>query len=62
MTRTQTYAAATPTGPQEDLSPFMDRLTGESMLDDWEVTVVMLVQIDPPPYNPTPPAQQAAAQ
>jgi type IV pilus assembly protein PilM len=43
--------------PTEDMSPFMDRATGESMLDDWEVTIVALVQIDPPP--PAPPAAPA---
>jgi hypothetical protein len=52
-------AAAQP-GTPEDTMAFQDRATGESVLDDWEATVVALVQIDPPP--PAPPAQQANAQ
>jgi hypothetical protein len=55
-------APATPVNPEDTLA-FQDRATGESVLDDWEITVVALVQIDPPPpAPPAAPAQQANAQ
>src|SRR5262249_1103671 len=58
-------AAAAPaaTGAPEDTMAFQDRATGESVLDDWEITVVALVQVDPPPPAlPAQPGQQANAQ
>jgi hypothetical protein len=50
-------AAAAAPGQPDDSAPFADRATGEDMRDDWEVTVVALVQLDPPP--PAPPAAPA---
>ena len=44
-------AAAVPGGP-DDTAPFADRITGESTLDDWEVTIIALVQIDPSAQPP----------
>jgi type IV pilus assembly protein PilM len=40
-----------------DNTPFLDRLLGEDVRDDWEVTVVFLVQLDPPPYAPPAPTE-----
>ncbi|MEM8874255.1 MAG: type IV pilus assembly protein PilM [Planctomycetota bacterium] len=31
---------------------YLDRLTGESQLDDWEITVYLAVMVDPEPYEP----------
>ncbi len=35
-----------------DNSPYLDRVLQEDVRDDWEVTVVFLVQLDPPAYTP----------
>ncbi len=58
-------AAIVPGGPN-DQAPFLDRTLGESVLEDWEITFVVLVQLDPPPpvpgaAAPTPTAAPAAA-
>ena len=47
-------------GQPDDSAAFLDRATGEDVRNDWEVTVVVLVQLDPPP--PTAPAAAPAAQ
>jgi hypothetical protein len=43
--------AAAPGGPN-DQNAFLDRTLGESVLNDWEITFVVLVQLDPPPPAP----------
>jgi hypothetical protein len=48
-------------GQPDDAMAFQDRATGESVLADWEATVVALVQLDPPPPG-APVGQQANAQ
>jgi hypothetical protein len=44
---------------------YKDRLTGEDMRPDWEFTILIAVQLDPPTYTPqsstAPGAQQASA-
>jgi type IV pilus assembly protein PilM len=56
-----------PPGPGQDdanSDAYKDRITGESVLDDWELVIGVLVVIDPPAYAPPAPAegqQQAAA-
>lgn len=49
-----------PVSGNPNLSPaddpaFKDRLTEESLLDDWEFTLAVAVEIDPEPYQKTPP-------
>jgi len=43
----------------DDPTPFLDRNLGEDVRSDWEATIVMIVQLDPPPFDaahPAPPA------
>jgi hypothetical protein len=49
-------AAANQLDPNDN-SPYLDRLLQEDVRDDWEVTVVFLVQLDPPAYTPPAPAE-----
>ena len=46
--------------PVEDVAAFTDPLLGESMLDDWEFTIVIAVSLDPPPA-PTAPGAPVAS-
>jgi type IV pilus assembly protein PilM len=32
-------------------APYADRLTGESRLDDWEIVVLLAIEIDPPKFD-----------
>jgi hypothetical protein len=38
----------------DDPAPYLDRLTGEDVRDDWEINVLFVVQLDPPPPPPKP--------
>ena len=40
-----------------DNTPYLDPLLNEDVREDWEVTVVFLVQLDPPAYAPPAPAE-----
>ncbi|MGC4033407.1 MAG: hypothetical protein QM754_17095 [Tepidisphaeraceae bacterium] len=55
---------ATPAGPTPQEEALKDRLTGESMLQDWDFEIVLAVELDPAPYTPPavdPNAPQPAA-
>jgi hypothetical protein len=45
--------------PEEDPSPYFDRLTKEDTRDDWAFTVLVAVVLDPPP--PPPPGEPTAS-
>lgn len=47
--------------PQDDPAPFQDRLTGEDVRGDWEINILFVVQLDPPPPAPAAPADGASA-
>jgi type IV pilus assembly protein PilM len=60
--RTPAAPVAAPTQiDPNDNSPYLDRVLQEDVRDDWEVTVVFLVQLDPPAYTPPAPAGPTAA-
>jgi hypothetical protein len=46
---------------QDDPAPFQDRKTGEDVREDWEINVLFVVQLDPPPPAPKPDQQSASA-
>ncbi|MGH7175967.1 MAG: type IV pilus assembly protein PilM [Tepidisphaeraceae bacterium] len=41
---------------------YKDHAMNESMLDDWDVTVLIAVMLDPPAYTPPPPGEKPAPQ
>ena len=41
---------------------FADKLTGETVVNDWEFEIAVAVELDPAPYVPPAPAAQATAQ
>jgi type IV pilus assembly protein PilM len=47
--------------PEEDPTPYKDRLTGEDMRDDYTFAVLLAVSLDPPPPAPPGQAPQASA-
>ncbi|MGN6506565.1 MAG: type IV pilus assembly protein PilM [Tepidisphaeraceae bacterium] len=57
---------ARPEAATLDEEAFKDRLTGESVLNDWEFEIAVAVELDPPAWTPAPPTppgdQQGAAQ
>jgi type IV pilus assembly protein PilM len=61
QTTQQPAAASTATPGGADDPAFKDRATGESTLNDWELSIVLLVQLDPPPPAAAPAGQPQAA-
>lgn len=56
----QEFQPGAPPNPEEDPSPYLDRLTKEDTRDDWAFTVLVAVTLDPPPPQPADPAAAAA--
>jgi type IV pilus assembly protein PilM len=39
-------------GGEENIEAFLDRFTGEDVRQDWEFEVRLIIELDPPPYEP----------
>lgn len=48
-----TFGGGAQPGGQDDSAAYIDRITGEDVRDDWEITVLFVVQMDPTAPAPT---------